>query len=82
MFSVVLWRYKLFCLALWLYSILLVNDVANCGRLQDSLGHGEQIYVRFPSTLLYCWLIKPNFLIHAIYALKNSVASGEGVNNH
>ena len=28
MFSAVLWPFKSFCLALWLYNILVVNDVA------------------------------------------------------
>ena len=49
MFSTVLWPFKLF-LALWLYNILVINDVANCGRLCDSLGHGEHIYIWIPST--------------------------------
>ena len=60
-FSAVLWPFKLFYSALWLYNILVVNDVANCGRLRDSLGHREYNNVWFPSTLLYCWLIKLNF---------------------
>ena len=66
MSSAVLWLFKSFCLALWLNNILEVNNVANCGRLQDSLGHGEHIYIWFQRTLLYCWLIKINFLTHAI----------------
>ena len=53
-FSAVFWPFKSFCLALWLHNILMVNDVANCGRLRDSLGHGEHIYIWFPSILLYC----------------------------
>ena len=61
MFSAVLWPSKLFCSALWLYNILVVNDVATTIRLQDSLGHGEHNSVWFPSTLLYSWLIKLNF---------------------
>ena len=44
--------------ALWLYNILVVNDVANCGRQRDSLGHGQHIYIWFPSTLLHCWFVK------------------------
>ena len=52
MFSAVLWLFKLFCLDLWLYNILLVNDVANCDRLWDSLGHEEHIYIWFPR--LHC----------------------------
>ena len=42
-FSAVLWLFKSFCSALWLFNILVVNDVANCSRLQDFLGHGEHI---------------------------------------
>ena len=45
MFSAVLRLFKSLCLALWLYNILVVNDVANYGRLQDSLGHRELIYI-------------------------------------
>ena len=33
-----------FCLAFWLYNILVVNDVVNFGRLQDLLGHGKYIH--------------------------------------
>ena len=66
MFSAILWPFKSFFSALWLYNILVVNDVANCGRLRDSLGHGELIYIWFPSILRYCWLVKLNFLIHAM----------------
>ena len=51
MFSAVLWPFKLFYSALWLYNTLVVNDVGNCGRLWDSLGHGEHTYIWFPSTL-------------------------------
>ena len=54
MSSAVLWQFKLFCLALWLYNILVVNVAANCCRLQESLGHWEHIHIWFPSTLLYC----------------------------
>ena len=50
MFSTVLWPFKLFCSALWLYNILVVNNVANCGRLGDCLGHREHIYIWFLST--------------------------------
>ena len=49
-----------------LYSILVGNNVVNCDRLQDPLGHGEHIHIWFPSTLLYCRLIKLNFLTHAM----------------
>ena len=66
MFSAVLWPFKLFCSALWLYKILVVNDAANCGWLGDSLGHREHIYIWFLSTLLQCWFIKLNFLTHAM----------------
>ena len=31
--------YGLLNSALWLYNILVANDLANCGRLRDSLGH-------------------------------------------
>ena len=54
MFSAILWPFKSFCSALWFYNILMVNDVANCGRLQDSLGHEKHIYIWFPSTILHC----------------------------
>ena len=55
MFSSVLWPFKSFCLALCLYNILAVNNVANRGRLQDSKGMWNIfIYVWFPSTLQYC----------------------------
>ena len=33
--------------------ILVVNDVANCDRLRDSLRHEEHIYMQFPNILLY-----------------------------
>ena len=42
----------MFCSALWLYKILVVNGVANCGRLGDSLGRGKHIYIWFQ--VLYC----------------------------
>ena len=45
MFSAVLWLFKLLSLGLWLYNILVVNDVGNCGRLWDSLGDGEHIII-------------------------------------
>ena len=54
MFSAVLWPFKSFCSALWLYNILVVNDVANCDRLGDSLGHREYIHIWFPRTILHC----------------------------
>ena len=44
-FSAVLWPFKLICLVLWLYNIFLVKYVANYGRLPDSFGHMEHIYV-------------------------------------
>ena len=54
-FSAILWAFKSLCLALWLYNILVVNNVANCGRLRDSLWHREHIYLCIvSSTLLYC----------------------------
>ena len=53
MFSTVLRPFKLFGSTLWLNNILVVNDVANYGRLWGSLGHGEHNYIWFPSTL-YC----------------------------
>ena len=46
--------FKSFCSALWLINILVVNDEVDCGRLWNSLGHGEHIYIWFPSTLLHC----------------------------
>ena len=49
MFSVVLQPFLSFCLALWLYNILVVNNITNYGGLRDSLGHGEY---GFPA--LYC----------------------------
>ena len=44
MISAVLRPFKLYSV-LWLYNILVVNDVANCGGLRDSLGHGEHINI-------------------------------------
>ena len=49
-----------------LCGFIVVNDVANCGRLGDSLGHREHIYIWFPRTILHCWFIKLNFLTHAM----------------
>ena len=66
MFSAVLWPFKSFCSDLWLYNILVVNDVANCDELGDSLGHREHIHIWFPRTILHCWFIKLNFLTHAM----------------
>ena len=55
---------------MWLYNILVANNVVNCGRLQDPLGHGEHIHIWFPSALL---IIKTKFP-NPCHALKNSVA--------
>ena len=52
MFNSVLRPFKQFRLALWFYNIIVVNGVANYGRLQNSLGHGEHFHIWFLSTLL------------------------------
>ena len=72
MCSAILWLFELFCSALWLYNILVVYDVTNCGRLRDSLGHREHIYIWFSSTLLY-WQLLINET-NPYHVLKNSVA--------
>ena len=53
-------------------TFLWVNDVANCGRLGDSLGHREHIHMWFPRLLVY----KIEFS-NPCHALKNSVAVKE-----
>ena len=81
MFSAVLWLFKSFCSALWLYNILVANDVANCDRLWDPLGHGEHIYIWFPRLYCIADFNKTKFP-NPCHALKNSVAvKGSSHNN-
>ena len=47
----------MFCSALWLYKILVVNGAANCGRKEDSLKHGEHMYLYMASKYLTVVLI-------------------------
>ena len=75
MFSAVLWPFKSYHSVLWLNNILVVNNVANCGWLGDSLGHREHTHIWFPSILPHCWFIK-HFLTHAMLEKQ---CSGEGV---
>ena len=68
-FSAVLWPFKSFCLALWLNYILVVNNVANCGRLRYSLGHGEHVNVRFPNP---CLALKNSAAVKGLKSYSNS----------
>ena len=63
MISAVLWPFKLFCSALWLYNILLANDVA-----------GEHIYVYMVSKYFTVLLVNKTKFSKLCHALKNSVA--------
>ena len=47
-----MFTFKEFCSALWYYNIVVVNSVANYGRLRNFLGYEEYFHVWFPSTLL------------------------------
>ena len=51
MFNAGLWLFKAFHWALCFHNMVVVNIVANHGRLRNSLGHGEYFHVWFPSTL-------------------------------
>ena len=72
-FSAVLWLFKSFCSALWLCNIVVVNDVANCGRLGDFLGYREHIHIWFPRTTYTAWLVYIIEFADPCHALKNSV---------
>ena len=73
-FSAILWVFKSLCLALWLYNILVINDVANCGRLRDSLGHREHIYLCIVSKYFTVSLINKTKFSNPCLALKSSIA--------
>ena len=49
------------------------NDVANCGRLLESIGHGKHIYTWFLSTLTVLLINKTKFF-NPCHALKNSTS--------
>ena len=64
------WLFKSFCLALWLYNVLVVNDVAYCGGLGDSLGHGEHLYM--VSKYLTVLLVDKTKFSNPCHALKST----------
>ena len=53
---------------MWLYNILVFNIVANCGRLRDSLGHGELIYIWFPSLFIVLLIKFSNSVLCSKYS--------------
>ena len=55
----------------------MVNNVANCDKLPDSLGHGVLIYIWFPITYFTVLLIDKTKFPTPGHALKNSVAVKE-----